>query len=53
MTGRLTPNDDTQNNLFRELQIVVQKFEHSTYRTNQSKFNIKVLKVLNPTNKKT
>ena len=52
MTGRLTPNDDTHINFFRELQLVVKKFEHSTYRTKQSKFNIKVLKVLNPTNKK-
>ena len=32
------PNDDTQNYQICRLQFVVETFEHSTQRTNQSKF---------------
>ena len=32
------PNDDTQNYHICRLQFVVETFEHSTQRTNQSKF---------------
>ena len=45
-------NDDAQNNPFRRLKLVVEKFEHSTEWTNQSKFT-EVPKVIKSTNKKT
>ena len=32
-------NDDTQNKPFCKLQLLVEKFGHSTYWTNQSKLN--------------
>ena len=46
------PNDDTQNRPFCRLKLVVETFEHSTKRTNQSKFH-KVPKDVKPTSKKT
>ena len=45
------PNNDAQNYPF--YQLVVKTFAHSTYWTNQSKFNIKVPKIVKPMNKKT
>ena len=44
--------DDTQNNPFCILQLVVELFGHSTDQTNQTNL-IKVIKVVKPTNKKT
>ena len=46
------PNDDTQNYPFSRLKLVFETFEHSTYWSNQSKFN-KAPKVVKPTSKKT
>ena len=46
------PNDDTYNNPFCRLQIVVETYGHSILKTNKSKF-IKSPKVDKPTNKKT
>ena len=50
MAGKLmySLNDDTQNNPFRKLQLVVETFKHLN---NQNL--IKVPKVVKPTNKKT
>ena len=45
------PNDNTQNNPFCKLQLVVETFVHLTLETNQSK--LKVPKVVEPMNKKT
>ena len=45
------PNEDTQNYLICRLILVVETFEHSTLRINQSKFT-KVPKVIKQTNKK-
>ena len=45
-------NEDTQNYFFCILKLVVEIFGHSTWWTNQSKFN-KVPKVVKPTDKKT
>ena len=33
------PNDDAQNYPFCRLKLMVERFKHSTYETNQSKFN--------------
>ena len=33
------PNECTQNDFFCRLKLVVETFGHSTYWTNQSKFN--------------
>ena len=51
------PYDDTENYPFCRLQLVVETFGHSSWWTNQSKFN-KVSKLVKPTisqqaNKKT
>ena len=43
------PNNGTQNYPFCILELVVKKFEHSTWWTNQLKFT-KVFKVVKPTN---
>ena len=52
IADKLMYNNDTQNNAFFKLKLVVETFEHSTQWTNQSKSN-KVLKVVKPTSKKT
>ena len=46
------PNNDTQNYHFCRLRLVVETFQHSTKRTNQSKL-INRPKVVKTTNKKT
>ena len=46
------PNNDTKNYPFCRLKSVVDMFEYSSYRTNQSKFII-VPKVIKAINKKT
>ena len=45
------PNDDTQNNHFCRLQLMVETFEHLTKWTNQSNL-LKVSKVVKAMNKK-